>query len=78
MNVHDKFRSPCPHCGKKYSDLRQHIRVVHEGAKVLLQDYKKYYTQKFIDILHFSPFRMSVHTVKEDILTCPNISTKCT
>ena len=34
MNVHDKFRSPCPSCGKKYSDLRQHIRVVHEGAKV--------------------------------------------
>merc|ERR1712183_525965 len=21
MNVHDKFRSPCPSCGKKYSDL---------------------------------------------------------
>ena len=37
MNVHDKFRSPCPSCGKKYSDLRQHIRVVHEGAKVTLQ-----------------------------------------
>ena len=34
MNVHDKIRSPCPACGKKYSDLRQHIRVVHEGAKV--------------------------------------------
>ena len=36
MNVHDKFRSPCPSCGKKYSDLRQHIRVVHEGAKVMM------------------------------------------
>ena len=36
MNVHDKFRSPCPSCGKKYSDLRQHIRVVHEGAKVMI------------------------------------------
>ena len=33
-NVHDKFRSPCPICGKKYSDLRQHVRIVHEGAKV--------------------------------------------
>ena len=33
-NVHDKFRSPCPVCGKKYSDLRQHVRIVHEGAKV--------------------------------------------
>ena len=37
INVHDKFRSPCPSCGKKYSDLRQHIRVVHEGAKVTIQ-----------------------------------------
>ena len=33
-NVHDKHRSPCPICGKKYSDLRQHVRIVHEGAKV--------------------------------------------
>ena len=23
-------------CGKKYSDLRQHVRIVHEGAKVRL------------------------------------------
>ena len=29
-----QFRSPCPVCGKKYSDLRQHVRIVHEGAKV--------------------------------------------
>ena len=34
MNVHDKFRTPCPICGKRYSDLRQHIRLVHEGHKV--------------------------------------------
>ena len=27
-------RTPCPICGKKYSDLRQHIRLVHEGHKV--------------------------------------------
>ena len=40
MNVHDKFRSPCPSCGKKYSDLRQHIRVVHEGAKVMIHHHR--------------------------------------
>ena len=33
-NVHDKHRTPCLICGKKYSDLRQHVRIVHEGAKV--------------------------------------------
>jgi hypothetical protein len=36
-NVHDKHRSPCGVCGKKYSDLRQHVRIVHEGAKVRLR-----------------------------------------
>ena len=33
-NVHEKQRTPCPVCGKRYSDLRQHIRLVHEGHKV--------------------------------------------
>ena len=33
-NVHQKQRTPCPVCGKRYSDLRQHIRLVHEGHKV--------------------------------------------
>ena len=33
-NVHEMCRSTCSECGKKYSDLRQHVRIVHEGAKV--------------------------------------------
>ena len=33
-NVHQKQRTACPVCGKRYSDLRQHIRLVHEGHKV--------------------------------------------
>jgi len=33
-NVHQKQRRACPVCGKRYSDLRQHIRLVHEGRKV--------------------------------------------
>ena len=37
-----QFRSPCPVCGKKYSDLRQHVRIVHEGAKVSLKDVIKW------------------------------------
>ena len=32
--VHQKQRRACPVCGKRYSDLRQHIRLVHEGHKV--------------------------------------------
>lgn len=32
--LHFQCRTPCPICGKKYSDLRQHIRLVHEGHKV--------------------------------------------
>ena len=40
-NVHDKHRSPCGVCGKKYSDLRQHVRIVHEGAKVRLNNNNK-------------------------------------
>ena len=32
--VHQKQRTACPVCGKRYSDLRQHIRLVHEGRKV--------------------------------------------
>ena len=35
-NVHEKQRTPCPVCGKRYSDLRQHIRLVHEGHKVTI------------------------------------------
>ena len=37
-NVHEKQRTPCPVCGKRYSDLRQHIRLVHEGHKVRTQN----------------------------------------
>ena len=37
-NVHQKHRTPCPVCGKRYSDLRQHIRLVHEGHKVSNRD----------------------------------------
>ena len=35
-NVHQKQRTACPVCGKRYSDLRQHIRLVHEGHKVII------------------------------------------
>ena len=34
LQVHQKQRTACPVCGKRYSDLRQHIRLVHEGRKV--------------------------------------------
>ena len=34
VQVHQKQRRACPVCGKRYSDLRQHIRLVHEGRKV--------------------------------------------
>ena len=34
LQVHQKQRMACPVCGKRYSDLRQHIRLVHEGHKV--------------------------------------------
>ena len=34
INTFFQCRTPCPICGKKYSDLRQHIRLVHEGHKV--------------------------------------------
>ena len=34
QSFHFQCRTPCPICGKKYSDLRQHIRLVHEGHKV--------------------------------------------
>ena len=34
LQVHQRQRTACPVCGKRYSDLRQHIRLVHERKKV--------------------------------------------
>ena len=34
LQVHQKQRTACPVCGKRCSDLRQHIRLVHEAHKV--------------------------------------------
>ena len=70
-NVHDKFRSPCPVCGKKYSDLRQHVRIVHEGAKVR-RCFLKYKNLS----MRINISRQNVPTVRGSIRTSVSTSTR--
>ena len=52
--VHQKQRTICPVCGKQYSDLRQHIRLVHEGRKVQ-KLYETRPTVFNVEVLSLSP-----------------------
>ena len=70
-NVHDKFRSPCPICGKKYSDLRQHVRIVHEGAKV-----RQFYITNVKSFFKIFYFRLNVPTAKANTQILVNIFIK--
>ena len=80
-NVHQKQRTACPVCGKRYSDLRQHIRLVHEGHKVIIFQFN---VKKNISLLVVKNiwvkffFRMSVFSVIRNTPTSVNTSTRCT
>ena len=63
-------RTPCPICGKKYSDLRQHIRLVHEGHKVNTKP-------SFFCATSIFCSSWSAPSVEKSTQTSVNISTRC-